>query len=90
MAFTYPDRVLDSMESRYSVLQPIQPGDVCCSCGRDCDGEGFAHTLGTALSYAYRVFGHPICGRLSCYQARWDEFKNQRSGCGCGLRHAIR
>jgi hypothetical protein len=90
VALDYPDNVLGSMASRYSALQPIEAGDVCCSCGKDCDDEGFSQPLGTATHYAHRIHGHPICGRLSCYQAKWDEYKNRRSGCGCGLRHAVR
>jgi hypothetical protein len=86
----YPERHLESMASQYSALQPIEPGDVCCSCQNDCDGEGFSQSLGSATAYAHRIFGHPICARLGCYQAKWDEYKNQRSGCHCGRRNPVR
>lgn len=78
----YSDRQLRSFANRYSRLQPIEPGDLCCHCGKDCDGEGFA----TGHSTAFRIFGHPFCARFSCYGPRWDEFNGRRSGCNCGLR----
>jgi hypothetical protein len=78
----YSEKQLKNFEGRYSLLKPIQPGDLCCNCGRDCDGEGFA-----LMNWrAYRVRSHPICARGSCTGARWDEFNGRRSACRCGVR----
>jgi hypothetical protein len=78
----YSEKQLQSYAGRYSRLKPIQPGDLCCHCGLDCDGDGFARYTWTAA----RVYGHPICARGSCYGAKWDEFNGQRSECNCGIR----
>lgn len=78
----YSDKQLRSFAHHYSRLKPVEPGDRCCHCGQDCDGEGFANAHFTA----HRVQGHPFCSRFSCYGAKWDEFNGRRSGCNCGLR----
>ena len=80
----YSDRQLRSMEPRYSMLKPIEPGDTCCHCRQDCDGDGFSAGSFTA----YRVRGHPICARSKCHDAKMDEFVGKRLACGCGLRNA--
>jgi hypothetical protein len=86
MAIAYPDAVLDSMDSRYSKLQPVVPGDVCCHCFKDCDEDGFTSAMESSTCYAHRINGHPICARASCYRAKWEEFCGRRSGCGCLLK----
>lgn len=79
---TYSEKKLDSMSSPYSRLKPIEPGDICCNCGRDCDGEGFV----MGHFHAVRVNGHPFCARGRCYAAQIDEFIGRRDGCHCGLK----
>jgi len=79
---TYSEKRLDSMSGPYSRLKPIEPGDTCCNCGRDCDGEGFV--MGNF--HAVRVNGHPFCARGRCYAAQIDEFIGRRDGCHCGLK----
>jgi hypothetical protein len=78
----YADDSLKTMQHRYSRLKPIEPGDVCCNCGLDCDGPGFS----ISIFKAYRVQGHPICARFKCHDAKMDEFVGKRIGCGCGRR----
>jgi hypothetical protein len=78
----YSDRALRSFTHPNTRLKAIEPGDRCCHCGGDCDGEGFAFMNWIA----YRINGHPLCARSSCYGARWDEFNGKREGCGCGRR----
>lgn len=82
----YTDKQLGDMSQRYSRLKPVEPGDVCCNCGGDCDGDGFAWQNFTAR----RVNGHPLCARVKCLAAQMNEFSGQRSGCGCGLRREKR
>lgn len=79
----YTEYQLESMKSPTSRLTPIQPGDLCCHCGLDCDGAGFS-TVGTFK--AYRIRGHPICARPECYDAHMDEFVGRRNSCRCGAR----
>ena len=78
----YSASQIAGMALRYSRLQPIQPGDLCCHCRQDCDGEGFSYAQFTAA----RVRGHPICARATCYDARMDEFTGRRRSCQCGAR----
>jgi hypothetical protein len=80
----YSARQLESYAHPLSRLKAVEPGDLCCSCGRDCDGVGFANSSTSAV--AVRIHGHPLCARASCYLARWDEFRGGRNGCGCGIR----
>jgi hypothetical protein len=80
----YSELALKSFASPHTRLRAIEPGDRCCHCRRDCDGEGFANGNWTA----YRVNGHPICARSQCYGAKWDEFKGIRSACHCGRRNS--
>lgn len=76
----YTQKQLEIMSLQYSRLKPVEPGDTCCNCGRDCDQEGFA----VAGFHAYRINGHPICGRGgTCYSAAWAEYNGRRSGCRC-------
>ena len=79
---TYSEKQLATFARKFSKLKAIQPGDVCCSCGLDCDGEGFHPDRWIAL----RVNGHPLCGRPKCYDAAWDEFMGKRTSCSCGRR----
>lgn len=79
----YTDWQLRSYAHRYSRLKPIEPGDLCCHCGLDCDGAGFAPA---AIGCAVRVNGHPLCGRGSCYWSHLDEFSGKRTDCRCGRR----
>jgi hypothetical protein len=79
----YTARQLETMKLQYSRFKPIEPGDLCCNCRQDCDGEGFSSSPNFT---AYRVNGHPICARGKCYDARIDEFSGRRVGCGCGRR----
>ena len=78
----YSEGQLANMAQKWSRLKPIEPGDLCCHCRQDCDGEGFSVAQFTAA----RVRGHPMCARPACYDARMDEFVGRRSGCGCGTR----
>lgn len=78
----YSEAALRSFDSPHTRLRAVEPGDRCCHCGQDCDGEGFACGNWTA----YRVNGHPICARSTCYTAKWDEFAGRREGCHCGRR----
>jgi len=80
---SYTEKQLASFAHKFSRLKPIEAGDLCCNCGLDCDGEGFANF---ATFMAYRINGHPICSRPKCTDAAWDEYHGRRSGCGCGLR----
>jgi hypothetical protein len=77
----YTPQQLEGMSHPHSRLAPIQPGDVCCACGGDCDGEGFAWANFTA----HRVNRHPICARPKCIDAQHQEFAGFRSGCRCGV-----
>ena len=79
---SYGAAQLEHMEHPLSRLKPIEPGDTCCNCGQDCDGEGFAsgHFL------AHRVNGHPFCARPGCYGPKLNEWEGMREGCRCGLR----
>lgn len=79
---SYTDDQLRVMQLHHSRLKPIEPGDLCCHCGKDCDGEGFS--IGTFR--AYRINGHPLCGRTSCYDAHREEFVYRRQECRCGRR----
>lgn len=81
IGITYSEKSLASMSSRYSRLKPIEPGDTCCNCGADCDGDGFA--IGNF--HAVRVNGHPFCARAQCYAAQINEFTGRRDGCRCGV-----
>jgi hypothetical protein len=76
----YAEKHLASMSHKLSKLKPVEPGDTCCNCGGDCDGEGFA--IGDF--HALRINGHPICARASCYGAHLSEFAGRRDGCRCG------
>jgi hypothetical protein len=78
----YTEKQLANFEGRFSRLKPIEPGDRCCNCGLDCDGEGFSISGFTAV----RVYGHPLCARTACYWVVWDEFNGKRAGCSCGKR----
>jgi len=78
----YSEKSLESMSSRFSKLKPVEPGDTCCHCGGDCDGEGFA----IAEYRANRINGHPFCARGACYAARISEFCGLRNGCNCGMK----
>lgn len=80
----YSESQLEGMNLKYSRLKPIQPGDVCCNCGLDCDGPGFSSP---PTSTASRVRGHPLCARPTCYYAKRAEFAGQRNDCKCGARH---
>lgn len=80
---TYSDRQLETMQLRYSRFKPIEPGDVCCNCGLDCDGPGFSSPPFTA----FRVRAHPLCARGTCYEARRAEFAGLRNSCKCAARH---
>ena len=80
----YSEKQIVNLARKYSRLTPIEPGDVCCNCGEDCDGDGFAWGSFTA----YRVNGHPLCSRPKCKQAQWDEYLGRRNGCRCGRRKA--
>ena len=77
----YSEKSLESMTSPYSKLKHVEPGDTCCNCGGDCDGDGFA----IAEFRANRINGHPFCARGACYSARISEFIGGRDGCRCGL-----
>ena len=79
---TYDEKTLATMNGPYSKLKPIEPGDTCCNCGDDCDGEGFV----VGKFRAMRVNGHPFCSRGGCYPAQIEEFVGRRSGCRCGLK----
>jgi hypothetical protein len=76
----YSEKQTASMAQRFSRLKPVEPGDVCCHCRQDCDGEGFS----IANATAYRINGHPLCARPKCYDARMSEFSGQRGSCSCG------
>lgn len=78
---SYSDRQLYSFDHPLSRLKPVEPGDACCNCGLDCDGDGFA--WGTFI--AKRINRHPICARPKCYDAQLDEYFGRRSGCRCGV-----
>jgi hypothetical protein len=80
----YTGKQLTTMGSKFSRLKPVEPGDLCCHCGADCDGEGFASGLQTAA----RINGHPICARPSCYIARLSEYGGHRHACKCRLQKA--
>jgi hypothetical protein len=82
----YSAEKLASYAHPYSQLQAVEPGDVCCNCGRDCDGEGFAQ----GHYHAVRVHGHPFCARGGCYYAKITEYAGSRSGCRCGLKNTRR
>jgi len=77
----YSEKQLANYSHRLSRLKPVEPGDMCCSCGDDCDGPGFA----VGEFHALRINGHPICARGSCYGAQIAEFSGRRDGCRCGL-----
>jgi hypothetical protein len=77
----YSEKALVSMTHRLSKLKPIEPGDRCCNCGEDCDGEGFA----IGKFNAVRINGHPLCARGRCYGAQLSEFAGRRDGCRCGV-----
>jgi hypothetical protein len=78
----YTDDEMLAMQSRYTMLKPIEPGDRCCHCGKDCDDEGFS----SGVFRAYRFRGHPLCARTSCYFVRFDELVGKRHDCKCGTR----
>ena len=78
----YSEKSLADMASHYSKLKPVEPGDTCCNCGGDCDGEGFA----IGEFHAARINGHPFCARGACYASRIQEFTGRRDGCRCGLK----
>lgn len=78
----YNDVELRAMQNELSRLKPIEPGDRCCHCTLDCDGEGFSRMNWKA----FRVRGHPICARSTCYSVKWDEFNGRRDACRCGRR----
>jgi hypothetical protein len=78
----YSQKSLDDMAHPHSRLKPVEPGDRCCNCGGDCDGEGFAWINFVAK----RVNGHPICTRPKCLDAQMQEFLGRRSGCRCGQK----
>jgi hypothetical protein len=77
----YSDHQLASYDHHHSRLKPIQPGDLCCNCGGDCDGDGF----GWLNFVAVRVNGHPLCSRPKCLDAQMAEFTGHRGPCRCGL-----
>jgi hypothetical protein len=80
----YSDRQLTDMSRAATRLKPIEPGDLCCNCGQNCDdGEGFCSNVNFI---AYRINGHPICAREKCWDARMAEFTRNRRACGCGRR----
>jgi hypothetical protein len=76
----YSEKSLAAMSHRLSRLKPVEPGDVCCNCGGDCDDHGFA----VGNFHAVRVNGHPICARGKCYDAQMKEYTGGRDGCRCG------
>lgn len=78
----YSEAELRAMDYPLSRLKPVEPGDLCCHCGGDCDQRGFANGHFKAL----RIRGHPLCARSTCYTAKWDEFNGRREGCRCGRR----
>lgn len=78
----YTEFELGAMVHKYSRLKPIEPGDLCCNCRLDCDGEGFSQ----ANFKAYRIQGHPLCARGKCYDHHIAEFCGRRQDCGCGRR----
>jgi hypothetical protein len=78
----YTEKQTASMAGRYSRLKPVEPGDRCCHCQLDCDEEGFA----SGNANAYRINGHPMCSRSTCYFARMSEFAGRRDGCSCGRK----
>jgi hypothetical protein len=78
----YSNFEIASMMHRYSRLKPIEPGDLCCNCRKDCDREGFS----VAEFKAYRINGHPLCARGTCYDTHIAEFCGRRQDCGCGRR----
>lgn len=79
----YSEKELRNMEGSLSRLKPIEPGDLCCHCCQPCDDE---HGFSNVNWKAFRIRGHPICARGSCYGAKWDEFNGRRDGCRCGRR----
>ena len=83
-AILYDDKRMEAMSHPYSRLKPIEPGDTCCNCGQDCDGEGFS---GSGGFIARRVNGHPLCARSRCYSAQLTEYASQRNGCRCQKRN---
>jgi len=78
----YEEKTLANMTGPYSRLKPVEPGDTCCNCGGDCDGDGFV----VGKFRAVRVNGHPLCARGRCYAAQINEFIGRRAGCRCGLK----
>lgn len=78
----YTERTMENMRHPHSRLKPVEAGDICCNCGGDCDGDGFAWHNFTAR----RVDGHAICSRPKCLDAQMQEFLGRRSGCRCGAR----
>jgi hypothetical protein len=78
----YSEKNLDNMSHRLSRLKPVEPGDVCCNCGGDCDGPGFS----IQGFHAFRINGHPLCARNCCYGAHLAEFTGRRDGCRCGVK----
>lgn len=74
MAIEYPEKRLAGMQHRFSRLRPVEVGDVCSSCGQDCDGEGFVSTHEGSRHYAVRVWDKPFCARGKCYYALWKAF----------------
>jgi hypothetical protein len=62
--------------SRFELLEPIEAGDICCSCGA---------TVAEVQSHfrARRVRGHPICGKPLCYDQQFLEWRGLRKTCKC-------
>lgn len=85
-SIAYSEGTIQRWSHRLSRLKPVEPGDVCCNCGGDCDGVGFAWENFTAK----RVNGHPLCSRPKCLDAQMDEFWGKRSGCSCGKKNSER
>lgn len=79
---SYSERQLASFAHPHSRLKAVEPGDTCCNCGHDCDGDGFAWNTFTAK----RINGHPICSRPKCIDAQMDEYQGRRDACLCGRR----